>query len=78
MGNNEKNKVIHEKLGYAWADLKNENIMMQASYINQYRLHRGYHYPRSIETAKSSLAGEKSFREFYSDSLINTGKIMLV
>ena len=30
---------------------KNDDIITQASSINQYRLHRGYHYPRSKETA---------------------------
>lgn len=34
---------------------KNNNIISQASNINQYRLHRGYHYPRSEETAEQSL-----------------------
>ena len=50
---------------------KNDDIITQASYINQYRLHRGYHYPRSSETAQSSLAGEASFLEFYGDSIVN-------
>ena len=50
---------------------KNNDIMTQASYINQYRLHRGYHYPRSKETAQSSIEGERSFLKVYGDSVIN-------
>ena len=50
---------------------KNDDIITQASYINQYRLHRGYHYPRSIETAKSSVVGERSFLKTYGDSIVN-------
>ena len=44
---------------------KNEDIIQNASGINQYRLHRGYHYPRSLETAMSSKLGEKSFLKQY-------------
>ena len=37
---------------------QNDDIITQASYVNQYRLHRGYHYPRSKETAEQSQWGE--------------------
>ncbi len=50
---------------------KNDDIITQASYVNQYRLHRGYHYPRSEETAQSSMDGEKSFLETYGDAIMN-------
>ncbi len=50
---------------------KNENIITQASSINQYRLHRGYHYPRSKETATQSQWGESSFIKEYGNSIIN-------
>ena len=53
---------------------KNDDIISQASFINQYRLHRGYHYPRSKETAQSSINGETSFLKEYGDAIIN-GKI---
>ncbi len=29
---------------------KNDDILKSASGSNQYRVHRGYHYPRSAET----------------------------
>ncbi len=51
---------------------KNKDIMMAASMINQYRLHRGYHYPRSASTAISSNFAEPSFRKEYKDAIIET------
>ena len=53
---------------------KNDDIISQASNINQYRLHRGYHYPRSKETAIQSQWGETSFIKEYGDAIVN-GKI---
>ena len=50
---------------------KNNDIITQASNINQYRLHRGYHYPRSKETAEQSQWGETSFIKEYGDALVN-------
>ena len=50
---------------------KNDDIITQASNINQYRLHRGYHYPRSKETAEQSQWGETSFIKEYGDSIVN-------
>ena len=50
---------------------KNDDIISQASNINQYRLHRGYHYPRSKDTALQSQWGESSFIKEYGDSIVN-------
>tara|TARA_R100000008_G_scaffold85936_1_gene77227 strand:- start:239 stop:2029 length:1791 start_codon:yes stop_codon:yes gene_type:complete len=50
---------------------KGDDIINSASYINQYRLHRGYHYPRSKETAQQSQLGEESFLKEYSDAIVN-------
>lgn len=50
---------------------KESDIMQAASGINQFRLHRGYHYPRSAETATSSRDGEVSFREEYGEAVID-------
>ena len=49
---------------------KENDILMAASGINQYRIHRGYHYPRSKETALLSIEGEKSFRKEYPEALM--------
>ena len=43
---------------------KEPDILTRASYINQARLHNGYHYPRSITTAKASA---QYFERFYKD-----------
>ncbi len=50
---------------------KNSDIMNQASNINQYRLHRGYHYPRSKDTALSSINSENSFLKEYGGAVVN-------
>jgi len=54
--------TLHEELS---------GIMKCASDINQYRLHRGYHYPRSVQTAQECLDGLKSFKRKYGDSVVN-------
>jgi hypothetical protein len=48
-----------------------QNLLQAASGINQYRLHRGYHYPRSAETAQSCRNAERSFLGEYADAVIS-------
>ncbi len=48
-----------------------DDILPGASSINQFRLHRGYHYPRSDETADAAIASEPLFRLEYFEALIN-------
>ena len=50
---------------------KENDILQAASGINQYRLHRGHHYPRSKETTLSSLNTEPKFRKEYAGAIIN-------
>lgn len=50
---------------------KNDEILQSTSGINQYRVHRGYHYPRSDNTVSSLLQAEKSFKDEFNDALIN-------
>ena len=50
---------------------KNPNILMGASYINQNRLHMGYHYPRSDETAQSSNISQKSFARLFNEAVVD-------
>jgi hypothetical protein len=52
---------------------KNFALLQAASGINQYRLHRGYHYPRSSETARAALDGEKTFAEEYGKAIMSGG-----
>jgi len=40
-------------------------LMQRASYVNQARLHNGYHYPRSFQTAIRSRANMPQFCEVY-------------
>jgi len=49
---------------------KNDDILSAASGINQFRLHRGYHYPRSPKTVISSLKSEKSFAQEYRPAIM--------
>ncbi len=62
------------KLGKAGFDVylfeKNDKILSSASGINQYRLHRGYHYPRSKSTALSSKYSEDSFKKEYGEAVL--------
>lgn len=50
---------------------KEGDILEAASGINQYRLHRGYHYPRSMETGESSRQAYPLFREIYGEAIID-------
>lgn len=49
---------------------KESDILQAASGINQYRLHRGYHYPRSHDTIASCLTAEPLFRMFYDEAVM--------
>lgn len=51
---------------------KRNDVMLEASLVNQNRIHYGYHYPRSKATVKESLEGLKTFKEFYGDSIYDT------
>ena len=48
------------------------DIMLKASKNNHNRIHYGYHYPRSVETANQSLEGLISFYGIFKDSIINS------
>ena len=48
-----------------------DDILKRASGINQYRIHRGYHYPRSPETIESCKSNEESFIKYYNQSIVN-------
>ncbi len=68
--------LLKKKKRVAIIDI-NASLFEKASYINQARLHRGYHYPRSVSTAKKtaeyfdkfskdfSFAVNKSFKNIY-------------
>src|SRR3990167_5459378 len=50
------------------------NLMQAASSVNQLRLHRGYHYPRSPETGRECRAGNISFFKEYGSAVITPEK----
>ncbi len=50
---------------------KASDIMQAASGINQYRMHRGYHYPRSSETIRSCLEATPVFEKEFAEAIIS-------
>ena len=48
---------------------ENESIMSRASRVNQYRLHKGYHYPRSDKTINQLLTSYPRFVDEYFDAI---------
>ena len=50
---------------------RNSDILKSASGSNQYRVHRGYHYPRSKETVEGIQKSEQSFHEVFSDCIVS-------
>lgn len=50
---------------------KESTMMSRASYVNQARVHMGYHYPRSILTAYRSAVNFPRFIDEYSDAVVN-------
>lgn len=49
-------------------------LMAGATSACYYRLHRGYHYPRSPETGRESREAEASFRREYGEAVIDGGR----
>jgi hypothetical protein len=49
---------------------RHHDILQEASGMNQFRLHRGYHYPRSSETVLSLLRVEPKFREEFEEAVV--------
>ena len=49
---------------------KNNELLQSASGSNQYRIHRGYHYPRSPDTVNEIIESESSFKEVFSDAML--------
>ncbi len=49
---------------------KNNGLLQEASFVNQYRHHWGYHYPRSQETVRDIIRSTKSFEALYNKAII--------
>lgn len=53
-------------------ELYDENGLLNgASKTNQFRMHRGYHYPRSKKTALACKEGYETFRPFYDECMLD-------
>ncbi len=42
---------------------KNKELILEAGKNNQYKLHLGYHYPRSLYTIRQTIDGSKKFKK---------------
>lgn len=64
---------LRESLGFRRVTVleSSEDLMNRASYVNQARVHNGYHYPRSILTAYRSQVNFPSFADEYRDAVID-------
>lgn len=51
---------------------KNDDVLKQASYNNQARIHNGYHYPRSYITALRSHQNYENFLKDFSESVYSS------
>lgn len=49
-------------------------VMCAASVINQYRIHSGYHYPRSPETIAETLEARSEFMEAFSSAIVRNSR----
>jgi hypothetical protein len=49
-------------------------VMRAASAINQYRVHSGYHYPRSPETITETLEARREFIEVFAPAIVQNSR----
>jgi hypothetical protein len=49
-------------------------VMLAASAINQYRVHSGYHYPRSPETITETLEARREFIEAFAPAIVRNSR----
>jgi hypothetical protein len=49
-------------------------VMRAASAINQYRVHSGYHYPRSPETITETLQARQEFNEAFAPAIVRNSR----
>lgn len=57
---------------------KEIDLFKGASYVNQYRIHRGYHYPRGPQTSFYANLCEITFRKYYSEAYTPTKHYYLI
>ena len=49
---------------------RNKELLLEASFTNQYRIHMGYHYPRSEKTIIESKLASKKFELEFNEAII--------
>src|ERR1700686_2135811 len=49
-------------------------VMRAASAINQYRVHSGYHYPRSPETITETLEARREFIQAFAPAIVRNSR----
>mgnify|MGYP003673999690 CR=1 FL=1 len=49
---------------------RHEKLMEEVSFVNQWRHHSGFHYPRSYDTIKEIRSTKTDFEELYNDAVI--------
>lgn len=49
-------------------------VLNAASAINQFRIHSGYHYPRSPETIRETMEARQEFMDTYEPAIVRTSK----
>ena len=49
---------------------RNNDIISETSAINQYRVHRGYHYPRSFETSVECRKAAPKFSKYFKQAIL--------
>lgn len=65
------NALHFKNLGYKVEVIESHRqLLTQATKINQNRIHYGYHYPRSKETANQALEGLASFYSYFRNCII--------
>ncbi len=60
--------------GHAVTLFDSLGILRAASAINQYRIHAGYHYPRSPETIEETLQSRVEFQAVYSMAVVKNSR----
>ena len=64
---------LYEELGVKNIRIleKEDDMMSHASYVNQARVHNGYHYPRSVLTGYRSVVNFPRFIKEYPDAIVS-------
>ena len=65
--------MLNEKFNVSIFEKKND-ILNEASKMNQFRFHLGFHYPRSIKTIKETQKDYKDFLNFYGKDIYGETK----